>query len=211
MRIENIPTRLLVWHEQTDPHKLLHIRNAVEDDAPLPPIEAMAIGHRFLVLDGAHRAQAHHESHLPHIRARLHTLPLTAEVPGWSHAIPLDAAIRLARLALPAGNRGQADIVINGVRRHLGTTSRRLRDQYLFSHKIARIAYAHGITPLEPDSCVEHAHDSIVMTWQPPNLGDLWAMANDMGPLPATVTRFAPLLAHGSVNTSTMTPVIPAA
>ena len=53
MTTESIPTRLLVWHEQTDPTKLLRITDAIRRGDPLPPIEAMAIGHRFLVLDGA--------------------------------------------------------------------------------------------------------------------------------------------------------------
>ena len=88
MTTESIPTRLLVWHEQTDPTKLLRITDAIRRGDPLPPIEAMAIGHRFLVLDGAHRAQAHQYCHRSEIRARLHNLPLSAEVPGWSHSIP---------------------------------------------------------------------------------------------------------------------------
>ena len=100
MTTESIPTRLLVWHEQTDPTKLLRITDAIRRGDPLPPIEAMAIGHRFLVLDGAHRAQAHQYCHRSEIRARLHNLPLSAEIPGWSHSIPRDAAAKLAHLLL---------------------------------------------------------------------------------------------------------------
>ena len=88
MTTESIPTRLLVWHEQTDPTKLLRITDAIRRGDPLPPIEAMAIGHKFLVLDGAHRAQAHQYCHRSEIRARLHNLPLSAEVPGWSTPYP---------------------------------------------------------------------------------------------------------------------------
>lgn len=47
MTTESIPTRLLVWHEQTDPTKLLRITDAIRRGDPLPPIEAMAIGHKF--------------------------------------------------------------------------------------------------------------------------------------------------------------------
>lgn len=42
MTTESIPTRLLVWHEQTDPTKLLRITDAIRRGDPLPPIEAMA-------------------------------------------------------------------------------------------------------------------------------------------------------------------------
>ena len=109
MTTESIPTRLLVWHEQTDPTKLLRITDAIRRGDPLPPIEAMAIGHKFLVLDGAHRAQAHQYCHRSEIRARLHNLPLSAEVPGWSHSIPRDAAAKLAHLLLPVDALGQAE------------------------------------------------------------------------------------------------------
>lgn len=150
MTTESIPTRLLVWHEQTDPTKLLRITDAIRRGDPLPPIEAMAIGHKFLVLDGAHRAQAHQYCHRSEIRARLHNLPLSAEVPGWSHSIPRDAAAKLAHLLLPVDALGQAEIVLHGVRRQVGTASQRPRDIFLACHRIARVAYAHGIQTSRP-------------------------------------------------------------
>ena len=211
MTTESIPTRLLVWHEQTDPTKLLRITDAIRRGDPLPPIEAMAIGHRFLVLDGAHRAQAHQYCHRSEIRARLHNLPLSAEVPGWSHSIPRDAAAKLAHLLLPVDALGQAEVVLHGVRRQVGTGSQRPRDIFLACHRIARVAYAHGIRPLGPEFSNAPTIDAATMTWRPPNVGTLWAIASSLGPLPATVTRFAPILRHDAIGDSAMTPVTSAA
>lgn len=212
MTTESIPTRLLVWHEQTDPTKLLRITDAIRRGGdPLPPIEAMAIGHKFLVLDGAHRAQAHQYCHRSEIRARLHNLPLSAEVPGWSHSIPRDAAAKLAHLLLPVDALGQAEIVLHGVRRQVGTASQRPRDISLACHRIARVAYAHGIRPLGPEFSNAPTIDAATMTWPPPNVGTLWAIASSLGPLPATVTRFAPILRHDAIGDSAMTPVTSAA
>jgi len=211
MTTESIPTRLLVWHEQTDPTKLLRITDAIRRGDPLPPIEAMAIGHKFLVLDGAHRAQAHQYCHRSEIRARLHNLPLSAEVPGWSHSIPRDAAAKLAHLLLPVDALGQAE------------------------HRPARGAPSGGdrftttarhLSRLPPDraSCLRAWNqtsrpgvsnaptiDAATMTWPPPNVGTLWAIASSLGPLPATVTRFAPILRHDAIGDSAMTPVTSAA
>lgn len=212
MKMESIPARLLVWHEQTDPAKLHRITSAVRRGDSLPPIEAMAIGHRFLVLDGAHRARAHQACHRPEIRAHLHTIPPGARVPGWSHSIPRDAAAELARLfPLPMDTPGQAEIVLDGVRRHVGTASQRPRDVFLACHQIARIAYARGIRPLRPESTDAPSVDTATMTWRPPTVGTLWVIASSLGPLPATVTRFAPILRHHFTEDFAMTPVISAA
>lgn len=103
------------------------------------------------------------------------------------------------------------NIVLHGVRRQVGTASQRPRDIFLACHRIARVAYAHGIRPLGPEFSNAPTIDAATMTWPPPNVGTLWAIASSLGPLPATVTRFAPILRHDAIGDSAMTPVTSAA
>lgn len=201
-----IATDQLIWHEMTDAAKLRRIVDVDGCGEVFKPIQVMAHGDDFVILNGAHRARAAQLNGRHSIAATVHRVPGHVRVPGWTHVVSRAIAQHLLREFAYRRWGAQASLIIDGQRHELGLPHVDDFTAHRIFHDVARIAYREGQHTVRATTPVDSS--AALLTWHPPRLERLLRSVAEFGPMPATFTRFAPVLAaHGSRILPTHVPI----
>lgn len=194
--LTTLDTQQLVWHEELEHPRLRALVELVRANHSLPPIAVVPAGESFLIIDGAHRARAAAVNGRT-VRARVHELDPSIQVPGWSHALSPANSRRLTRRAeRPRPGSCAAALDFDAGRLNLEHHDGSPAAVHRALHAVADTAYHHGHLRLEPGVLLPPGCG--VLTWSGLPLATIIEVAATIGPLPAGVTRFASLIRRPS-------------
>lgn len=180
-----LPVDSLVWHEVCENARLERLVAEIRVDRVREPVHVTSDACP-VILDGAHRSRA--TDLLGEALVPAHVVPVPRDflVPGWVHAFDEPP---------PIAGLGSEGIVIGfltsrGVRRpvySLGTSLSALFDSYW------QVANSYAGRPYTRLDFVPEDRSSF--EWRLPVWRVVREMTTTLGPLPAGVTRFGPLIA----------------
>lgn len=193
----------LLLHEETEHDRLADLLLDVAQRGVTTRIHATPTDAGMMVLDGAHRTSAASVLGLPAVPGHLVRVPPTYVAPGWALAVPRETAERVLATDVPSGT------VVALV--HLGDSAPipvRARAAHHGEGHVEAIQALGSLTHAGHYRRMDPAADhrsvrGAVLEWRLPNWSQLSRAVSEVGPLPAGVTRFAPLLdglcpdAHG--------------